>query len=143
MIEARVDVRSIERDIDELVRRGDRAGPILRELARPMRQDQREHARARRGPEARWSSLAPSTRRKRRRRRRLLGRLPAAVTYRASADELRARSRAYWSSVHQTGGRVGRGARLPARPFLWLSEAFLRDAVEAFLDYVSRVWGRR
>lgn len=152
MITARLDTRSLKRGLRELGTQAERARPFFEALKAPLRQDQREHRRAQEGPKGTWPKRArttsgkrgsPSHNKKRRQRRRLLGKLPTAVRYRSDADEVSATSRVPWSGVHQDGGRVGRGAEVPARPFLWLSRGFLRDAGEALLDYVARNWGRR
>lgn len=153
MSDAKLDMRSLERGLRELAQRAERARPFFEALKAPLRLDQREHRRAQSGPEGAWPkrtrsaaakrSPGASGKKRRRRARKLLGRLPTAVSYRSDADEVRAVSRIPWSSVHQEGGRVGRGATIPARPFLWFSDSFLGDAAEALLGYVTRNWGRR
>jgi phage gpG-like protein len=124
---ASVDLRRVERGLRDVLRRAERAGPFFRDERKPLREDQREHATTRRA----------------RGRRRLLGKLLTAVSYRPSADALRAESRIPWSGVHQHGGRAGRGAQIPARTFLYFGKNYLRDMAERFLAYALAEWGRR
>jgi phage gpG-like protein len=142
MIEARFNIRALERGLDELARRAD--GDWFRELAPLARADQREHARQQQGPEGRWQGRDPDTvaAGKGRRRRRVLGRLPGAIKVQVHPDAIEIQSRVPWSGVHQEGGGVGNNATIPARPFLWWSEKFLGTAEEAALLYITREWSR-
>ena len=146
MIKAEFDSRALERALRDMARRADFARPFFDVLKPRLRQDQRDHGRRKEGPLGRWPALAKSTLAKRKRsgkrRSKLLGRLTAAVKYRASGDELRATSQVKYSSVHQDGGKVGHGAELPARPFLWLSADFVEDAAQAALEYITKNWRR-
>lgn len=147
MLAATVDISEAIDALDGMKRQGDRLGPAFRELRKPMRADQREHAKKQEGPEGRWQPRAPitgaSARAKRRRRRKLLGRLPGAITVRATATSVIAESKVAWSGVHQEGGKVGRGARIPARPFLWLSDAMIEKAIAVFEEHLLEGWGAR
>ena len=143
MMEADFDLREVDRGFAELVRRGAEPRALFAELKPDLRADQIDHKKKQQGPEGRWAALDPDTRARRPRARRLLGRLSSAVAYKAGRDALTATSRVKWSRAHQDGARVGNGARLPARPFLWFSSRFLdlaRDSAEHFLE---RVWGRQ
>lgn len=145
MIHGSFDTRALERALDEMARRGEHGAPFFRELAPRARQDQREHARQRQGPEAPWQPRAEQTAarlRRKRKRRPLLGRLPGAIQVKVHPDAVEIRSRVAWSGIHQEGGRANHGAEIPARPFLWWSPDFLDDAEEAALLYVTRNWGR-
>lgn len=119
--------------------------PALKKLKAPMRLDQKEHARAKAGPEGGWSPRATSSEARRRnlpkRPSKLLGRLPTAVSYKLEGTTLVGESRVAWSGVHQAGGTVGHGARLPARPFLWISDKFLGVAVETLGSTVAAAFG--
>lgn len=131
---ARVDLSWVEKALAALRR------PDLRkawqESKKPLRADQRNHAKRQEGPSGSWPERSPLTtaRRgtgsssKRRRPRKLLGRLPGALTSKATRSGVSIISRAKWSGIHQEGGTAGNGARIPARPFLWASQEAL-DAV--------------
>lgn len=146
MIEASFDTRDIDRAMREIERRAVDAAPLYRELGKAARRDQREHQARQAGPDGRWPEIDPDTRsarrRKGRRRKRLLGRLPTALRVRPDRDGIVIRSQVRWSSVHQDGGVVGRGARIPARSFLWWSGDFLDLAADSLLAYALRGWSR-
>jgi phage gpG-like protein len=145
LIHASFDARDLERALDEMARRGEHGGPFFRELAPHARQDQREHAQQKHGPEAPWKPRAEETAdklRRKRKRRPLLGRLPGAIQVKVHQDAIEIRSRVEWSGIHQEGGRANHGAEMPARPFLWWSPGFLEDVEEAALLYVTHNWGR-
>lgn len=133
-VQGRIDTRQVEAGL--VAMGNDRAVALaMRALRKPMRVDQRDHARQAEGPEGKWPARRVLARRSRRRRlasrRRLLGKLPAAITVTATKIGVSAVSRVRWSGVHQEGGPVGRGASVPARPFLWVSHELLDQAAEA------------
>lgn len=150
MLDARVDIGDVQRGLRGLVRASQDIGPLLQAARKPLRTDQREHQKRRRGPDGPWPGPAASTlrrraraRKKRRRRGRPLGRLPGVLTVRVlGRDTLVARSRVAWAYVHQEGGRVGRGARIPARPFLYFGDEFLDDIDNALREYLARGFGK-
>ena len=59
--------------------------------------------------------------------------------------ELAAVSKIAWAAAHQEGGTVGRGAKLPARPFMWMSQWFVSLALRKLGEHLERSWrsGRR
>jgi phage gpG-like protein len=109
-----------------------------------MRADQRDHSKQKEGPDGKWPArkrLGSSTKKARRRNaRKLLGKLPNAVVITASSTSVVARSRAAWSSVHQDGGRAGKGAVIPRRQFLWISDELLQTAADVVADHVVEVF---
>jgi phage gpG-like protein len=132
-VRAKVDLRDVQRGIDALANpRAVAKG--LRELKKPLREDQRDHARKSEGPDGRWPA------RQARSRRRLLGRLPQAVRAFADRNSVSVVSKVRWSAIHQLGGRGGHGARLPARPFLWVSDGLHTKAAEVLRDAVAEAW---
>ena len=150
MLEARIDTGDMVSGLRALARAGRDVAPILREARKPLRSDQREHQRRKRGPDGPWPGPSAGTVRKRgrtksgrRRRRRPLGRLPTSLSIViVGRATLVARSKVPWAYVHQEGGRVGRGARLPARPFLYFGREFLEDVEQALGQYLARSWRR-
>lgn len=150
MLTARVDTSGVDSQLRKLARAGQDIAPLLREAKKPLRTDIREHQRTTRGPDGPWSARASSTLRKRgrtksgrRRRTRLLGRLPTSLSILVvGRDTLVARSKVPWAYVHQEGGRVGRGARIPARPFLYFGREFIDDVEQALGVYLARAWGK-
>jgi hypothetical protein len=140
--------------------------PVFKDLKKPWREDLKAHASRERGPDGKWPKLAASTsgryehrssQRKRltggrsgpvqkklirRRSRKLLGKLPSAVTFRAKAGSIMGVSKVPWSEIMNEGGRVGRGAVLPKREFLFVSPAFQKLAGQKMAEYVVKEWGR-
>lgn len=115
--------------------------------------DQQQHDRATAGPDGGWPGLAASTLERRTRPRgksktgknrswptKLLGRLPKSLQPITSRQHLVIRSRVKeFSLAHQGGARVGHGARLPRRQFLWISPWLLERARIEFVRAMSMV----
>jgi phage gpG-like protein len=164
---ANVDLTEIDRAMADVELRAKRMAPAFRELRRPMRRDQSNHAKQEEGPSGKWPPRSPLTEARRRARnrgarrtkalrtiaigkfsrrstpKRLLGRLPAAVVTTVGELYIRITSRvADYSGVHQRGGKVGRRAKLPARPFLWMSDPFLSTAREVLGKFLVKGWKR-
>lgn len=141
---ASIDFGDVLRGIDAMTRRNVLA-PAFRALKAPLRLDQREHSNAQAGPEGGWAARASSTlarhKYKPRLPRKLLGRLPRAVKYLASGRGLTGESMVGWSAIHQEGGVAGHGSRIPARPFLWISDKMLGIAVEQLEGVVLDAFG--
>lgn len=132
--------------LDAMERRAHALGAAFRALKGPLKLDQRDHAKKRMGPQGPWAPQAASTRARRlsspkHRARRLLGRLPTAVKYAATATSVSGTSRIAWSAAHADGDRVGHGVRLPAREFLWISNAMLVTAENALNTELVRAYG--
>ncbi len=165
-LDSAFDLSDVDRAIETAEDRAKRLAPAFRELAKPMRTDQREHAKDERGPSSKWPPRSPFTEARRRDRNRgarttkamrmislakfrrrptpakLLGRLPAAFVVTTSGTFVRATSRVAWSGAHQAGARVGRGVRLPQRVFLWLSDRLVTKAREVLTEHVLKGWRR-
>ncbi len=132
-VAAAVDLRDVEKGIDALTNpRAIAKG--LRDLKKPLRVDQRDHAKKAEGPEGRWPKRATKS------RKRLLGRLPGAVKVTSTGNSVSAVSSVKWSAVHQEGGVAGRGTKIPARPFLWVSDALHTQAAALLRDAVAGEW---
>jgi phage gpG-like protein len=139
----RLDLGDVFKGLDAMGRRGLR--PLMAELKKPLKLDQKDHSKKRAGPEALWAPRAASTMARMRigghRARKPLGRLTGAVSYTADATAVRGISRVLWSGIHQDGGTVGRGSRIPARPFLWISDDMLRIAENTLGSALVRAYG--
>jgi phage gpG-like protein len=150
-----LDARSALAGLDRMAKAGNAPTKAFRALRPVMRADQREHARRAEGPSGKWPArktritsrsrgsngrYLSARRRSRGLARRPLGRLTTAVTYTASKDGLIGRSLVQWSGAHQWGGRVGNGADLPARPFLWLSDKLVEQSTRMLADHVRRAF---
>ncbi len=141
-----VDVGDVEKGLDATKRRVHALGPAFAQVKEPMRDDQKEHRKDKAGPESKWAPRAASTiasYRHRKHARALLGKLPTAVAYKASATGVTAESRAAWSDAHQEGAIVGHGARLPQRTFLWISDKLIDVATDIISAALLAAWGGR
>lgn len=137
MIRAKIDMTAVDRGLAALTQDARNLAPAFKAAKKPARADQREHAKLRQGPDGAWAPKAASTLArealakkragKRRGSRKLLGRLPAALALMSDRNRVvvRSRARGKLSSIQQDGGVAGRGARIPARVFLWASDKLL------------------
>lgn len=168
IISANFDATEVDHALADLEDRARRLKPAFRELRKPLRGDQRDHARNEQSPEGKWPARSPITEARRRARnrrvrltkalrtiaprkfklrsipKRILGRLPGAITVAIGDLSITAKSRASWSGVHQFGGQAGRRGRvkIPARQFLWLSDQLLTMATGVLGSYVVKGWKR-
>lgn len=121
---------------------------VFLKFRKPMHYDQRDHRDRQRGPNGPWQQLAASTKARyaregRRRNRRILARLPNARYTIVTSRSIRMRSRVRWSLAHQDGPtRVGHGARLPQRQFLWISKRLMQEARRYFNLALWVRWGQ-
>lgn len=143
-----VETGDVLKGLAEMERRSRQLGPAFRELKKPMRDDQRDHGKRQRGPFGAWARRSPSTlayyrERGRGRIPRPLGRLLSAIAYSANAYSVTGESRVKWSDVHMTGGAVGHGVRLKARPFMWISTNLLTIAEQVFERTILAAFGGR
>lgn len=163
-VDAFVELRDVENGLRRMQLAGMDLRPVFRAVRRDLRADQRQHQRDRQGPDGRWAPLDPDTLRKRtrqgagrrhrgkmkRRRRKfgpVLGGLPRAFTISYGRSFIRGSARPKWSGAHQPKSRsttrVGRGAQLKARPYLWASTGLLRVVARKAVDYMVTKWERK
>jgi len=148
--------------IDEMARAGGDLRPVWREAQPLIRDDLYDHFEKAIGPGGTWQKRAPSsearilqgagTRRKRgarkglptargaKRLRNQLGRLKTAwlVTIRGGFIEFR--NRVWWSDIHYEGGVAGKGSRIPARPFAFVSQRVLDTVATKVVDFIRSKW---
>lgn len=140
-----LDLGGVESGLVAMERRARTLGPLFSELKKPLKLDQKAHAKEKRGPSAMWAPRAASTMARMRqgshRAHKLMGRLPSATRYASSATSVSGTSKALWSGVHMDGGTVGHGSRLPARPFLWISDGMLDLAAKKLGGALVRAYG--
>ncbi len=135
---ARVDLADVLDGLRQMKWAAEEERLFFRAQKKPARDDQREHARDQEGPDGPWPKRASK-----RSRRKILGRLPRALRVRVERDRLVIESRVRWAGAHQEGARVGRGAQLPKRTFLFWSADFIGEAAQMWLEHVARKWERR
>jgi phage gpG-like protein len=146
-VQATLDIGDVEQGLAAMERRAHTLGPAFHALRKPLKLDQKAHAKEKRGPSAMWAPRAASTMARLRqgshRARKLMGRLPSATRYTSDATSVSGTSKALWSGSHQDGDTVGHGSRLPARPFLWISDDMLTVAENTLGSALVRAYGGR
>ena len=144
-VSATIDIGDVEKGLDAMERRAHTLGPVFNALKKPMRDDIAEHRKAKTGPDGAWAPRSAATiaaaHGKRKLARNILGRLPTAVSYKATSFSLIGESKVKWSGVQQDGGRVGRGSVLPAREFLWIGDSLLVIAESVIADAMLTAYG--
>ena len=141
--DATLDLAELERGFAGLIAASRDLTPAMRAARRPLMDDQRDHAKRQAGPEGSWPARSSTARRgKARRRRRLLGRLPTAVILSNDRLSVRVTSRVKWSGSHKEGDRVGHGAKIPPRDFLWPSGRVLEIIAGIVANHFGRRWPR-
>jgi phage gpG-like protein len=70
----------------------------------------------------------------------LLGGLPGGVTTKAKPRSLIAESPIPWAGIHNDGGISGHGSVIPARPFVFFSDSFLKQAERDIAQFVIGGW---
>ena len=146
-----IDFADVHDGIDGMKERLEHGKPFFTELKTEARADVRERSKARQGPNGEtWVPRATSTversKRKSERRRRkgrtagLLGQVGRPSKAEVSDFHLDLSSHASFAMVHQTGGVVGHGARLPARPYLGWTEEFMTTTAESWRAWVLEGW---
>lgn len=163
MIKLELDLSEVYKGFSQVQSRCRALGPYFSRMGRELRADQAEHAKAKAGPDGPWVKLADGTRSARRKARArlkaggkrrpgsksrptargILGRLPKAIRVRPSRSEVSVESTVAWSGVHQHGGKAGKGAKIPARPYLWMSEDFRNRAASELIKHAWKDWARR
>jgi len=140
-----LDLRDIDRATRRMLRRSRDLRRIWNRLKKPFRRDQKRHIVEQRGPDgSKFQGLATSTIQKKLTRKsytqkgrlrksaqRKLGRILSAklvsrAKMKASAKELRITAKGEMTAAHQHGGVVGKGSRLPARPFMYVDDAMIK-----------------
>ena len=148
MLAIRVDDSTFQAGLKDVSKAGRNLSSVFRRLKTPMRRDQRDHAVQEDGPEGGWpprKGEKPAKRRagkrKNRRARAILGRLPNAIEIRSIGQTVFARSKVKWARAHADGETVGRGAKLPARSFLWVSDELGALANQMIAEHLGKAWG--
>lgn len=139
--------------------------PVFRQMRRFVMADERQHFDNHEGPDGPWAPRARSSitkilagrgkksgivsrgkrkgQIKRHHQRRLdsqLGRLRGATEISITQSALVDRSLPKWAGVHQFGGTVGHGAVLPARPFMYASDAVMDLYRNRLLEHIGGAW---
>lgn len=140
--------------LKRMKRAGKDLSPVFRKLRKPLADEILEHAERGEGPDGPWPALASSTieRDKHKGRgkrtanrsgsRSSLGILPATSRVQLiKRRHLAISNKVDWAYAHNEGATTGRGQTTPARPFAFLSPAFLEHADDLIVEYLTKKFG--
>ena len=138
-----LDLRELDKGFRGMKAAGKNLNPVWKVLRGRMTDDQLEHWENQEGLKGGWKPRAESTRRRWGRRKKVFGkRFAKAFSVLSTKLELAAISKIEYASAHQFGETVGQGAKLPERPFLYLSEAFIDFALPRIQKHLGKGWSR-
>lgn len=170
VFDVRINTRDVEQAIRATKELAHELTRVMRALKPWAKRDQLEHAARTMGPEGPWPVRARATLEKRQKRARIvvtrtqttrarkgggigskivtrqratwpLGTLPKSIRYRAERDLLRVTGvPEEIAEAHRRGATVGRGAKLPARDYIWFSPRFVDMAAATIEDYIVAPW---
>lgn len=161
MLGVKVDDSDLQAGIRDVAKAAELLPRVFRRLVGELRRDQEDHARKEEGPDGtRWPArqykAAPTMMAERKRATQtkparwevskyggLLGALPRMIQVRSLGLSVWARHPIAWATAQAEGGVVGRGSRLPARPFLWISQALADRAVSDINNALHGAWAKR
>lgn len=164
-LDLQVDLTGVDAELRDIDRRANDLRPVFRVIRRDVNEELKEHFERGEGPAGDWPAWSQATtekflgrldsrgrrenvynrgaragqlnRRGMRRALNMLGRLKSAWDFQMDRTTLMATSRVPWSGVHQDGGKAGRGARVPARPFMWITQGLQARAASLIARYVA------
>lgn len=159
-----VDLSDVLRGLDLMRARGADLRAVFRDVKEWLKPEIAEHFDAAEGPEGPWAPRAASTIARARQNRgftrragkrrgqmtkrgerwagRQLGRFRAVNAYRISVtrQSLTMQAKGAWAGIHQYGGVANHGAKIPARPFLWVGEILLDRFANRIVEHVVEGW---
>ena len=164
-----LDLTQFDKATRRMIKAGANLKPVFQRKRKEFRADQKDHFKQQRASDgSTWPKNSEATREKRlsrggraakftkkgrlrkpvaRRLNKVLSaRLISGTKFKATKREMVLRSLRHalgWATVHQHGGVVGRGSRLPQREFLWVSDPFLRKFVEAAQLHLRGAWEKK
>ena len=168
--QVKADLKSLKKAFRAMERAGGNPKKVWRSLRTPLRKDQKDHMRSGEDSDrAKWKPLAASTIAKRltetgrankftkkgkkkkartaRSAKRGLGkllstRLVSGARVKVTRSAISITSKVPWAGVHQKGGRVGRGSKIPAREFFYIGDPLLKMANKAFALHIAKAFNK-
>lgn len=157
------DLRSLKKAFRKMERAGIDTRKVWRKVKTPLRKDQAEHIKDQKDSDgATWKPLAVGTRDKRlskggkagkftkrgklkksaeRKLGRVLSRrLVSGAKVRITRRSISIRSKVRWAGIHQHGGRAGRGAMIPKREFMYVSEELQIKATALLAIHIAEAF---
>ncbi|MFH8039048.1 MAG: phage virion morphogenesis protein [Candidatus Aenigmatarchaeota archaeon] len=137
-VDIRIDDKEVLKLFKKLQQKMKDMTDVMRDISVIMDKDVKEHFLKEEGPEGKWEKLKyrkPSINILRLTGRHLWG----TITPDYDKKSARVGTPTEWATIHQFGGYAGRGlkAKIPKRPFLWLSEQAKNWIKETMIEYLS------
>lgn len=63
-----------------------------------------------------------------------------SYVFRMTSQSITMQARGAWAGIHQFGGIAGHGARIPARPFLWVGDELVERFGRAVMIHIVEGW---
>jgi phage virion morphogenesis protein len=150
MIRIRIDSANANRRLRDLMRSVSNPAPAMRDIGAALTESTRLRFHDQKDPRGRsWRGHAASTTRQRRRGPgggsnqilRDTDVLMNSITYKAGSNKVEVGTNVEYAAIHQEGGTAGRGGgvRIPARPFLGVSQEDEAEIIDIMSDYLNRV----
>jgi len=141
LLTVELDLRDVLEGMDAMRRRALELREFWEAVKPIAKADLEQHFEDAEGPDGPWEGRAATTKERRPRlRRKLLGRLKTAWRSVIGEHALVLYPAIFWAGVHDQGGEAGHGARLPARPFAWISDETQDVVRDALGDYIAEAW---
>ena len=140
---ADLDLRELDKGFAKMTRAGRNLRPVWNQLEPAMKQDQLDHFKLQEGVDGPWAPLAAATLKRRRGRRGkkvFSKKFAKGFSIIKAAREMAALSKIPYAAAHRDGETVGKGAQLPAREFLYLSEPFIAIALPAMRGHLEKAF---
>lgn len=135
-----VDDRSAMRRIGKLLKEMWNLEPVFADFGEYMVNEIQERFDDESGPDGTgWDDLKPATWRRKKIPKVLTetSRLRDSIAYRAERRRVRIGTNVVYAAIHQLGGTAGRGAKIPARPFLGVNSRDLTELEDIMKDYLE------
>ena len=135
-----VDDRSAMRRIGKLLKEMGNLEPVFADFGEYMVNEIQERFDDESGPDGTgWDDLKPATWRRKKIPKVLTetSRLRDSIAYKAERRRVRIGTNVVYAAIHQLGGTAGRGAKIPARPFLGVNSRDLTELEDIMKDYLE------
>lgn len=135
-----IDASGAHRRLGELLDQLGDLEPVFADFGEYMVNEIQERFDDESGPDGTgWADLKPATWRRKKIPKILTEtrRLRDSIIYKAEPRKLRIGTNVIYGAIHQLGGTAGRGAKIPARPYLGVSSKNLEELEASLEDYLT------
>jgi len=144
-IEIKVDDKEIQQVLRNLISKTENLRPLMKNIAGIMMDSVEENFEQEGRPD-KWEKLSPVTKKQRSKKGywpgrilQMQGNLAASITSKYDENSAVVGTNKVYAAIHQFGGEAGRNkkVKIPARPYLKLTNEDLNQVLEATKDYLS------